>query len=226
MKMQMNYMCWWLLLGVFVAACDKADENYKKYIPNGETVYPAKVDSLKANPGKNRIQLYWLLKSDSRITKTKVFWNNKQDSLELSVTSKNPIDTFRTLLTNLAEGPYIFQVYTYNPENARSVKSEVNGEVYGEAYESFLINRTLRSITANAGTVTLKWDQADPRSPGVLLNFKDQNGLAQEVLVPSTEGTTILNTVPQTGSMSFRTLILPVSNAIDTLKAPELNVDF
>ncbi len=214
-----------LATGLFLTACDKADEAYKKYIPNGEIIYPGKADSLVAHPGKNRIQLVWLLTTDPRVNKSRIFWNSGADSMEVAIHRSQKIDTIKAVINNLTEGSYVFQVYTYNPENARSIKSEVYGDVYGDFYESNLINRILKSATVNNGSTTLVWDEPDPRSPGVLLSFSDQSGQAKTIMVSSEEGTTVLNTIPQAGSESFQTLYLPVPSAIDTLRAPEVKVD-
>lgn len=214
-----------LAAGFCFAACEKTDENYKDFVPNGEIVYPGKADSLRANPGNNRIQLEWLLKTDSRIVKCRIYWNKKKDSTDVAVTRTNGVDTIRTTLNNMVEGPYIFEVYTFNAQNDRSIKTEVNGDVYGDFYASNLVNRILKSAVIDGGNAKLQWDEADPRSPGVTLSYTDQDGAAQTMFIPSTESTTILNGAPQTGTMEFKTLYLPVPNAIDTFAAPVVQVN-
>lgn len=221
----LKYICLTMAAGVYLAACDKADEAYKDFVPDGEKIYPGKVDSLVANPGKNRIGLEWLLKWDSRIVKCRIYWNRKADSVDVTVQRTNGVDTIRTILDGMTEGPYIFEVYTYNAQGDRSVKQEVNGDVYGDFYESNLINRILKSAVITNGNTKLQWDEPDPRSTGVELTYKDQDGVLQTVLVPSTENTTIITGAPQTGTMEFKTLYLPVPNAIDTFAAPVVKVN-
>lgn len=220
-----KYICFSLAAGFCLAACEKTDEAYKDFVPGGEKVYPGKVDSLKANPGNNRIQLEWLLKTDSRIVKCRIYWNKKADSAEVAINRTNGVDTIRTILNNMVEGPYIFEVYTYNAQNDQSIRTEVNGDVYGDFYESNLINRILKSAVIDNGNTKLQWDEADPRSPGVRLTYTDQDGIAQTLLIPSGESTTVLTGIPQTGTMEFKTLYLPVPNAIDTFAAPVVQVN-
>ncbi|CAL1519674.1 DUF4998 domain-containing protein [Chitinophaga sp. MM2321] len=220
----LRYLCFSLAAGLCLAACEKSDKNYKDFAPNGENVYPGKVDSLKANPGKERIQLAWLLNTDPRIVKCRIFWNRKADSVEIAVSHKNSVDTIRHTL-ELGEGPYIFEVYTYNAEGDRSIKAEVNGDVFGNFYESGLLNRILKSAVITGGDTKLEWEDADPRSPGVLLSYQDQAGVAHTQLIPSEEKTTLLTGTPTTGTMEFKTLYLPVANAIDTFAAVTVKVD-
>lgn len=221
----LRYICLSLAAGFGLAACDKADTAYKEFAPGGEKVYPGKADSLKANPGKERIELTWLLKTDARIVKCRIYWNRKADSADVAVTRTNGVDTIRHILGGLGEGPYIFEVYTFNAQGDRSIKADVNGDVYGNFYESNLLNRVLKSAAITDGNTELEWDEADPRSPAVVLSYIDGTGAAQTRRVPSTEKTTLLAGIPQTGTMEFKTLYLPVVNAIDTFAAPTVKVD-
>lgn len=220
----LKYICFTLAAGFGLAACDKADEAYKDYVPNGEITYPGKADSLKANPGNERVQLTWLLKTDSRIVKCRIYWNRKADSADIDVTRSPGVDTIRHIL-NLSEGPYVFEVYTFNAEGNRSIKAEANGDVYGSFYESGLANRVLKSAVITGGNTKLEWEEADPRSPAVELSYKDQAGELKSLRIPSSEKTTVIAGAPQTGTMEFKTLYLPVPNAIDTFAAPVVKVN-
>lgn len=220
----LRYICFSLAAGFFLASCDKADDDYKDFAPGGEITYPGKVDSLKSNPGYKRTQLTWLLKTDMRVVKCRIFWNRGADSAEIAIKRTNSVDTIKHIL-NLAEGPYVFNVYTYDAEGNRSIKQELNADVYGDFYQTNLINRILKTATIVSGNAKLDWDEPDPRSPGVMLYYKDQNGVDQTRLVPSSEKTTTLTGAPQTGTMTFKTLYLPVPNAIDTFKAAAVKVN-
>lgn len=209
----------------YLAACNKADEDYKDFVPDGEKVYPGKVDELKANPGKNRIMLEWLLKTDPRIVKCRVYWNRRKDSADVAVKRTNGVDTISAVLNGMPEGPYLFEVYTYNAQGNQSIKTEVNGDVYGGFYESNLLNRGLKKAEIANGGARLEWDEPDPRSPGVRLTFMDEAGETHSILVLPDENTTVLNIIPKTGTMEFKTLYLPVANAIDTFAAPVVKVN-
>ena len=220
-----RYSCWILAAGLGLTACDKTDKAYKDFAPGGEITYPGKADSLKVNPGKQRAQLTWLLKTDSRIVKCRIYWNRRADSADVGITRTNGVDTIRHTLADMGEGPYVFEVYTFNAQGDRSIKAEVNGDMYGSFYESNLVNRTLKSAVITGGNTKLDWDESDPRSPGVELRYKDATGTAQTRRVPATEKTTLITGAVQTGTVEFQTLYLPVPNAIDTFRAATAKVN-
>ncbi len=214
-----------LLAGGMFAACDKADEGYKDFAPGGEKVYPGKATELTVAPGKNRIMLEWLLTADPHIVSCRIYWNRKKDSVEVNVQRTHEVDTVSTILNDMPEGPYLFEVYTYNAQGNQSIKTEVNGDVYGDFYESNLLNRTLKNAAIVDSTVRLEWDEADPRSPGAKLSFTDADGVQHTMMVPSEESLTILDVLPEPGTLEFKTLYLPVANAIDTFSAPAVKVN-
>lgn len=131
-----------LITALVLQSCTKYTD-YEKYLESGERIYTAKADSLKAIPGYNRLQLYWLLISDQRITGTKVYWNNRADSMNITVKRTAGIDTFRVMLDTLAEDSYEFEVVTYDSKGHVSVPATVSGRVYGAKYEETLANRNL-----------------------------------------------------------------------------------
>ncbi|WP_346320608.1 DUF4998 domain-containing protein [Chitinophaga sp. YIM B06452] len=225
MKRNRLYTGLLLAAGLYLAACNKADEDYKDFVPDGEKVYPGKVEELEASPGKNRIMLAWLLKTDPRIVKCRIYWNRKKDSADVTVKRTNGVDTISAVLNNMTEGPYLFEVYTYNAQGNQSIKTEVNGDVYGDFYESNLQNRGLKKAAIVNGTTKLEWDEPDPRSPGVRLTFLDEGGETHSITVLPDENMTVLNIIPKTGTMEFKTLYLPVANAIDTFAAPVVKVN-
>lgn len=141
----------WLLMFVVVilgiASCSKMDDNYSDFVKDGEIVYTGKVDSLQTFPGNGRVRLQWLLVSDPKITKCKVYWNDGKDSSILDVKKTAATDTIKLTLSNLKEGLYSFQVYTYDNLGHSSVKADVIGTVYGDNYQNSIFNRPLKSAT-------------------------------------------------------------------------------
>lgn len=219
-----KYLYGLLAAGITLAACEKTDEKYMDFASGGEITYPGKADSLKSNPGNGRTELVWLLINDTRIVKCKVFWNRGADSSELVVKRTTGVDTVKLMLT-LPEGPYLFDVYTYDAQGNKSIKAQLNADIYGDFYQSNLVNRTLISATIVDGNARLTWEDADPRSTGVELSYTDENGDPQQIVIPSSEKITNITGRPQTGSISYQTLYLPVPNAIDVFKAAAENVN-
>lgn len=209
---------------LILTACGRSDKDYKDFAPEGEIVYPGKVDSIKVYPGNNRVKLTWLLKTDSRITKCRVYWNRRADSLEVPVTRTNGVDTISVLLTNITEGPYSFDVYSYNAKGNVSIKNTATGDVYGAFYTSNLVNRLLKKAVYGAGKTRLEWSFADARSSSLQLRYKDLLGVEQTLLVPSTENITTIPAYVLNNELEYQTLYLPVPNAIDIFAAATVKV--
>lgn len=207
-----------------ITACGKSDTAYKDFAPEGEVVYPGKVDSVKIYPGNNRVKLTWLLKTDSRITKCRVYWNQRQDSLEVAVTRTAGVDTITVLLNNMTEGPYSFDVYSYNAKGNVSIKTNATGDVYGPFYTGNLVNRLFRKAVYSAGKTRIEWVVADPRSFGLQLRYKDLAGVTQTLLVPSKDMITNIPANVLNNELEYETLYLPVPNAIDTFAATTVKV--
>lgn len=148
--------CFLILAGSFLYSCSKMNDTYIDFVKDGEIIYTSKADLFEAFPGNNRIKLSWLLLSDPKITKNVVYWNDKKDSLVLNVVKTANTDTITTIINNLAEQAYTFEVYTYDNLGHSSVKAEVIGTVYGDNYANSLSNRPLSTAVYNAITKNTK----------------------------------------------------------------------
>src|SRR5690606_15689496 len=111
-----NNMSLWLSLCVFtMMACSKMDD-YRKYTDEKEIVYSGKADSLVVYPGKNRLMLSWVLVSDPKISRARVYWRNKADSVEVPITTGPGVAAVKVVLENMEEGCYSFEVVTLDEE--------------------------------------------------------------------------------------------------------------
>lgn len=155
-----------VILLVTAWSCDKMDKTYAEFLESGPIIYNGKLDSVKTFPGKNRVLVIWKPLTDPRITKVKVFWANKRQSLEKTITSKN--DT-TLLIENLAEGNYTFNFTTYDDAGNNSVPVEVLGMAYGDLYERGLVPRQIKDISLKNNELTINF-----RSTGQLDNYHNQ----------------------------------------------------
>ncbi|OQP64441.1 hypothetical protein A3860_20955 [Niastella vici] len=204
-------------------ACSKMDDTYDDFIKDGEIVYPAKVDSIKAYPGNNRMGLSMLLISDPRISKVKVFWevSGQADSAERSVQRTAGVDTVRFSFPKLAEGTYTFYIYSYDNAGHRSVKTDVIGTVYGEKYINQLVNRAIKSGTFDgaANTATVKWFGVGTDVIGEEIIYTDMQGVVRKQIEKHeslADSVTVLPAYTKGSSFQFRTFYKPAPNALDT----------
>jgi hypothetical protein len=221
MKLLQAIYCLLLATGI-IASCKKADD-FKKYVEGGEIIYTAKADSARVYAGRKRVQLYWLLLSDPTITKSKIFWKNHTDSLEIAVQRTTLIDTMRVIINNLAEGNYDFEIYNYDKDGNSSVKVAVSGTVYGDMYAAALLNRGVVEAELINDTAEITWSDADSTTGiiGMQLKYTDVNNRAHDTVLKAVykdQVTSLPNLMP--GSpVQYHTLYKPASLAIDTFAA-------
>ncbi len=226
--MRMKKYIWGMLGLGLLAACSKMEDNYQQYLENGVIIYTAKVDSLKAFPGRNRIALSWLLVSDPKIDKCRVFWNSGKDSVTIPVQRSAGIDTINVVLDNLEENVFTFDVYTYDNAGHSSVKEEIIGTVYGNNYLASLYNRPVRKTAYLSGTkeAEITWFGVNPQAVAVDIEYTNVDGdlvTKREVAVRpdpfkplAFPDETVLPGYRQGTSFRYRTAYKPAPSAIDT----------
>lgn len=202
------------LAGVY--SCKDMMDFHQEYIKNGETVYLAKVDSLVTYPGKNRIQISGYLSNAYNVSKIKVYWNDRADSLIFNYTKAEDMDSLNLIIPNLAEKSYIFDIYTINDLGNRSIKVPIAGTAYGDFFQSTLADRMIDNNMAFSlnGELSINWLSSIDNSIGCELNYVNTEGKAVKKIVPNDEATTVLTDVAS--GLKYRTLFLPEPTCIDT----------
>lgn len=218
-----NKMC--ILLAIALMwSCSKSDD-YKKYLENGEIRYAAKPEELKAFSGKGRVKLQWLIISDQNITKAKIYWRNKSDSVEVPISRGKGIDTISTIIP-LTEGSYSFDVQHFHADGVFSLKENVSSNSYGSSYENTLINRLLKTYSwtpTNQG-ITMNWGTSESMSIGTKVNYININNDPREFIVlPSTVSSSYTRLL-QGSQLEYRTMFKPDSLSIDTFYSDAINI--
>lgn len=207
---------------LILSACSKQDD-YKRFIKNGEILYTGKADSLQIHPGRDRIELYWLLIADPKVSKSKIYWNNRKDSAIIDIKRTEGIDTIRFLIEHLEERAYSFEVYNFDKEGRISVRSEVTGFAYGHLYEDALLNRPHGMVEVKNGTATIPWVNADTTQGiiGMQLQYTTSDHILHDTIIhviPESQVTKLDNYLSGS-NFRYRTLYLPDPLAIDTFYA-------
>lgn len=211
-----------LIMAAAIFSCTKMDA-YKDFIKDGPIIYTGRVDSIKVYPGNSRILLTMLLLSDPKITKVKIYWNDKKDSAVQNIVRTSGVDTVKFMLTNMPEGTHTFNIYTYDDKGHSSIKVDTLGIVYGQNYINSLFNRSLRSVNYIGGSkARLIWYGPSSQTIGEQIKYTDSLGANIDFIEPvykpngQTKDTTILNNFKKLNYFQYRTLYKPVPNAIDT----------
>ncbi|HMI05644.1 MAG TPA: DUF4998 domain-containing protein [Pedobacter sp.] len=196
--------------------CSKMDDTYKDFIKDGERVYVGRVDSLKARPGLNRLQLSWLAISDRQVIKATIFWNNRTSKKDVPIQKTAGIDLIEVILTDIPEENYAFEVITYDSDNNFSMPVNITSRVYGDQYVRSLYNRLIISTAKKTNTLQINWDAASTGTVRTEIEYTDVSGLTSTVNAAGSELITVIANYKTGTSFKYRTLFLPEPLALDT----------
>ncbi|MFV0269217.1 MAG: DUF4998 domain-containing protein [Draconibacterium sp.] len=197
------------------AACAEMNDLHQKYLDEGEIIYTGRVDSVQVMPGKERLKLSWQINADPKITKCKIFWNNRKDSAIVDPPSNRVGVTLMEKTINLPEGSYVFEFITFDNEKNSSLSVFKSGDTYGPKYEQTLLSRPITSIIAERDSVVINWSQID-NSVGVLIRYKNKAGNDAELYIPNNENQAIIYDYGVGSTYSYQTMYIPAKTAIDT----------
>ena len=222
MKNNIKWYPFIIVLCVLCVHCSKYDD-YKKYMSEGEIIYPQKADSVKTYPGKNRIQLEWVI-VDPKVTSCKVFYeqNGVQRATTVTMNAHNEYvdDTVRVVISDLEETAHAFRIVSYDDLGNSSITVVAEESAYGEMYENSLANRTLKSsLYDNNEGLYLEWFGADETEVAVKLSYTDINDNSRTLLVANSVTSTSIPDFKVSEPLYFSTMYKPVSLAIDTFYA-------
>ena len=202
------------------AACSKMDD-YKNFSNGKEVSYTGKPDSVITYSGKNRVGISWLRSADPKIVMTRIYWNNRTDSMDVSLASSVPgSKRINTIVNNLPEGNYNFELFNFDEPGNRSVVSRGSGASYGETFQKSLLNRSVESFYAKQFNIgyhaAVQWFAPAEKSVGMEITYRDTLGGTRKVIGDAKSSTTLIPGYDESNAISYRTLYVPDSTAIDT----------
>lgn len=200
-----------------VAACKKMDDNYKEYIIPGGVVYPGKPLTPKFHPGKYRAMVSWKRGTDPKITKARIYWNNFTDSVEVLIAPKQ--DSVSYIFTNLQETIYSYTIRTIDENGNKSVPVELTGSVFGDTYQTSLLNRAIASATIGEDDkLTILWGAADTTNGArtTEVRYTTVGGQTAIASFSAKKDTSIITGVQGGAGFEYRTVFTPDTLAIDT----------
>ncbi|WP_436487171.1 DUF4998 domain-containing protein [Chitinophaga sp. ARDCPP14] len=218
---QLTASCIILALVLIISACSKMDDYRDKYMTGGAITYPGKMDSVVAFSGKSRVMITGLFTSDPKIAGYKVFWNSRQDSIEVAVKRTAGVDTAKVIIPNLPEGLMNFEIRTYDAAGHVSIPVNTAANVYGQLYESALINRGIANAEMQPdGSALISWADvnADAGVVNMRIKYEDNAGNLHDTVIVSgsTAFTTSLPAFKSGNAISYQTAYLPNTTAFDT----------
>jgi len=215
MKNLVKYLC--ILFIFFIAfACRKMDSTYYDYIKYGEILYASKADSVKVYSGKERIKLTIYPGVDPKIVRYEISYNNKTQKLQVPVTSTTLRDSIDVIIDSLIEGSYTFNVVAFDSNGISSVEETVSGTVYGEDFQSMVQNRRVRMSEIEGDILKLSWYNAMEGAIYSQIVYTNTDSKEVKINLSVKEEQNTLQLLDLNSSITYRTLFLPDTTAIDT----------
>lgn len=224
MKKIIYYLSVLVIVLTAIISCKRMDSTYEQYIVPGGKTYIGKA-KVAVHSGRNRIILSWPKGSDPNVSLARVFWNNFADSAEVQI--KDNVDTVKFTIENLEEKIYSFTILTYDKSGNKSIPVEVLSAVYGENYESGILNRAIRSAEVDAGgKMVIMWGAADVSSGAFQteITYINNTGHTKTQNIKAKDSVSTLSDYKSGTIPSFRTKFLPDSLAIDTFYTNSQNM--
>ena len=212
MKISFKYII--PVFALLVYSCSKMDE-YKKFVPEGETIYAPVPMNIQVFPGDGRIKLKWHILNPTNVASCGVEYGDSASKKIIPVTLHAPKDSVEVIFDHLEEKSYLFYIYELDKNGNRSVKVQVTGTVYGEKYLSSITNRFISEITTSENAAIIKWALAGEGYVGSEITYKDQDGNSITRKVSADSDTTVIENWESMGNLSYRSFYKPEAQALD-----------
>lgn len=199
-------------------SCSGMNDNFDQYLSGGETIYIAKSDSVKVFAGRNRFSVNFWIK-DPRAATMDIQWNRGKSTQTVAIDKNHDITLpIEAIIDNLEEGDYTIKLITSDVHGNKSVPDEYSVIVYGDTYQSMLLNRNLKGKKVSGSTVTINWGSSySGQEYGVNIYYTDLSGKNQTltILTSDIDVSTTIKNVDTSKAVSYETIYLPEENAID-----------
>lgn len=203
-----------LLVMKLIWSCTSMDYKYREFIEDGPITYLEKLDpqKIKVIGSRNRVQFVLPEMKDQRGSQVEVFWSNKQNHFT------HPVDLSketRFFIEDLDEASYIFELRILDDKGNASIPIMVNGNVYGDIWESYLLNRSLfRAEIENESLFVEYEENNDPTLIGSEFEWK-QDGKILSSFVDSTQTEKTIENF-KASSVRYRSFFIPEKESVDT----------
>ena len=207
-----------LLFTVF--SCESFMDVHKDYIKDGEIIYAPKVDSMVFIAGREQLLFRCWLYNSPNVRSVDLYWNEGADSLIIPVTPATGLDSFNTVIPNLEEKSYLFEVRTTDIFGHKSLWTTDFGNTYGANYQATLGNRRVNAISLAEkdgiiqGAIT--FFSAATLQTGTEVRYTKSDGTTATVTLPSSRNEILCPDAKAGASFATRSFYIPEKESIDT----------
>jgi hypothetical protein len=212
----------WMYFAVFslmVLGCETTKDTYEEFVRDGETIYVGTADTVLVAPGFNKLRFYVAINADPKIKKGLLQTNDESIRHEFEVVrAKSGNDTISFDL-DLPEGEYTFGLFLLDEAGNMSIRREVPARVYGETYQTNLINRSIDKIDTYFKGAIFYWGEATTNMLSTLLTYEDEQGVMHNIEVLNNETQTKVESYKLGGKIIVTSSFKPIEIAFEEFEA-------
>lgn len=217
--MKLQYIILLIIVSVFYS-CDDMNDLHEKYL-QGETIYLGKPINFKIEPGKYRAKVKFWHSADPKVSKSIVKYNFGKDSIVINHDIFTRMDSVEQIIDNLEEETYVFEIYNSNNEgNLKSLVLEKSINIYGNKYESFLVNRSYKT-TRLEDKLIVNWSNPSENSLYTILEYTNVSDQIVKLRVENSEDKTEVTDHKLGTEIKVSSFYKPVVSAIDDFGSPK-----
>jgi hypothetical protein len=208
-----------VLLFVAALACKTNYDTFEQYTKDGEKIYVGTPDTVLVEEGFNKLRFKVAINADPKIKKGVLTTTDK--SVQHEFTYERTRIGRDTLSFDLAipEGEYTFSLYLMDAAGNTSVKREISAKVFGERYQSGLINRGISDLENFKNEAAFKWMDAPPNMIRTTLTYEDALGVARTIDIPNNETLTEIDNYKLGGEFQVKSYYKPTPKAIEEFES-------
>lgn len=203
-----------LFLIAILCSCESYLDTHKEFIKDGgETIYLQKVDSCVSRTGMDRVELELWYENAHNLTNTIIYYNDKADSIVLSLDGMKPGKDVKIEVLDLPEGNYNLEIVNRNKYGQSSLATDYFVSTYGANYLTRIENRAVKkSAYTEPGIFNVSWYSVPDNYLFLELKYTDKKS-GEKIIRVEEDIETIIE--GDADAFTYRTAYAPESGAID-----------
>lgn len=189
-------------------------------IPEAEIIPVAAPANVASMDGYKRVKLMWDVDVESTVTKSVIYWDNKEayKELEFKPKTESGLQRCEIIIENLTENDYTFELINVDEDGYQSNPITVTAKVYGDHFVSELSTREVTDVVhdndTKVATLTLEsWGLGDKS----IIEYQDLTTKSTvSIDVNNSTNTVTLDNIDAEQTFTIHTLYTP-DNCMDTM---------
>lgn len=209
------------------SSCEDINEKHDIYMQQGETLRVGKIDSLALYSGNMRAQLKcWV--GDYRARKLMITVANSEEVLWSDLPENHREDSIVIYISNLKEGSNQLSFVTTNEDKTiLSIPVKATVTAFGEKYKTILSQRTIKKVDSLGDRVEILWgSRSSAQLIGQEVSYQTNSDRDTTYIINASESMSVLKNAKSNGKFAYKSLYLPVPNAIDTFSVEKTIVEY